>query len=132
MFNKYRRVRGSRLPLKARILAGTSVRTRTLRGEIGVVLIFDCPQASQERRGLLAAELAERTLSVRATPKPEQVAAACQGCGELPGSKVIELNQRRVVEYVSVYAPSSSTMEVCRLLLYLLRVAGSNTWRSFQ
>src|SRR5262245_66652079 len=32
---------------------------------------------------------------------------------------MIELNQRCVVQYVSVYAPPSSTMEVSRLLLYL-------------
>jgi hypothetical protein len=56
--------------------------------------------------------------------------------GELSHSKVIELNQDTSFNMFSLCAPTSRTMEVCRLysltlLPYLREVTGSNRWRSF-
>jgi hypothetical protein len=54
-----------------------------------------------------------------ATPKNCQSDENTEGSlelGELRGSKVMEVNQRCFIEYVSIYARSSSTMEVCRPL----------------
>src|SRR5262249_7806343 len=113
MFNKYGRVRGSRLPLTQSVVlncggalsqhkgvyarlrgrwgAGASTNAAALgharRRDIrpnSHTHSFDCPQASKGRRGLLTAELAERTLPVLATPErdrrlplPVKLGASC-------------------------------------------------------